>query len=152
MTEETKTFDEEYVKELRQEAANYRVRLREKEQELENLQHQFSEKDNKVLSKELEYAAKAAGAVDPQTVARLVDTEQVEKDEEGNFTNIDSLVQSLVEEKPFLKGGDVGRASNPGDNGQPKIFSRAEVDQMTPEEINANWSEIQDQMSKNLIR
>lgn len=151
--QETKTFDEAYVKDLRTEAANYRVQLREKEQELETLKGSWENKQMDSLKKEVEFAAKQAGAVDPSVAAQLIDINTIEKDEEGNFIGVEDKVKGLLEEKPFLKGGDIGRPSNPvGGNGQPKIFTRAEVDRMSQDEINSNWADIQEQLSKNLIR
>lgn len=152
-TTEAKTFDEEYVKDLRNEAANYRIKLREREQELEQFKQKEQGQERKLLESEILAKAKEAGAVDPHTVAQLVDLDSIEKDDEGNFVGVDEKVTGLIEEKPFLKGGTVGKASNPADgNGQPQIFTRAQVDQMSVDEINANWETIQEQMSKGLIK
>lgn len=136
-----KTFSEDYVKELRQESASYRVKLREAESQLESLETARSE----LREKELLLAAKAAGAVDPQTLLKLVD-----KDSEGSP---DEIIQQLLTEKPFLKGGSIGKPSNPvGGNGQPRIFTKAELDAMSHSEVRENWTEIQSQMSRGLIR
>lgn len=139
--EAPKTFDEGYVKELRQEAANYRTKLREAESQLE----QLSSKQKELRSKEFELAAKAAGAVDPQTLLKLIDL-----DAEGNP---DDIVKEVLESKPFLKGGSIGKPSNPASgNGQPQIYSRADLDGMSQDDIKANWDEIQSQMQRGLIR
>jgi hypothetical protein len=147
MTEETKTFDEEYVKDLRNEAASYRVKLRETEEYLTKLKEEWEQEKAQATEKEILYAAKAAGVVDPQTVTKLMDKESIA--EHG----IDAALNQLLQDKPFLKGGSVGKASNPADgNGQPRIFSRDEVDSMSQEDIKQNWDAIQEQMSKGLIK
>jgi len=147
MTEETKTFDENYVKDLRNEAASYRVKLRDTEESLNKLKEEWEQERAQATEKEILYAAKAAGVVDPQTVMKLVDKEAIA--EHG----VDGALSQLLQDKPFLKGGSVGKASNPADgNGQPHIFSRDEVDTMSQEDIKKNWDAIQEQMSKGLIK
>lgn len=139
--QESKTFSEDYVKELRKESANYRTKLREAETQVES----FSQREKDLRTKEFELAAKSAGAVDPQTLLKLVDMES-----EGNP---DEIVQQLLQEKPFLKGGSIGKPTNPvGGNGEPKIYSRQDLDGMSQEEIKRNWGEIQSQMTRGLIR
>lgn len=126
-----KTFDEKYVKELREEAAKYRTQLREKEQELNQLKQQATQQS-------LEQAARAKGAVDPRTVAQLVDPSTV--------TDPDSAVDQLLKERPFLAGGDVGRPSNPPGSEQIQSFTRSDIERMTPEQINENWETIAKQL------
>lgn len=145
----TQKFDESYVKELRQEAANYRTKLRDAESQLEQLQQEKQQFEEEMLNRDIEMAAKEAGVVDPQTAAKLIDKDSAK---EGGRENIQQQLNQLVQEKPFLKGGDIGRPSNPGDNGQPKMYSRQEIEQMSPEEINADWENISEQMQKGLIR
>lgn len=153
MSDTNKTFDEEYVKELRQEAAKYRTQLRETESKLEEMSQMYSQRESELLDKEIILAAKSAGAVDPQTVLKLLDRESLTKDESGLVINLDEVVRATLDDKPFLKGGSVGKPSNPvGGNGQPRTFTREDLDSMTQDEINENWSEIEVQMSKGLIR
>lgn len=140
---EPKTFDEGYVKELRQESANYRVKLREAEARLE----QIGEKQNELKRKEYALEAKALGAVDTDTLLRLIDM-----DSETDKTPHE-VVSELLESKPFLKGGSIGKASNPASgNGEAKIFTRQDLDGMTQAEINRHWDAISDQMTRGLIR
>lgn len=149
MSEEKKTFDEDYVKELRAEAAKYRTQLREAETKLES----FSSREKALTEKEIIAAAKAAGAVDPQTLLKLIDTDSLVKGEDGSITNLDEVVNNTLTEKPFLKGGTTGRPSNPANHeGQPRTFTKADLEKMSQSEINENWAEIETQMSKGLIR
>lgn len=148
-----KTFDEAYVKELRGESASYRVRLREAEEKLGTYESQLDSQRDSLLTRQIELAAKAAGAVDPQTLTKLIDKEALEKDELGFYQGVDAQVQQLVTDKPYLKSGSVGKSSNPvGGNGSAKIFTRQELDSMSTDEINANWEDIEEQMHKGLIR
>lgn len=139
--QESKTFSEDYVKELRRESASYRTKLRDAESQVE----QLSQREKDLRNKEFELAAKSAGAVDPQTLLKLVDMEA-----EGTP---DELVAQVLQEKPFLKGGSIGKPTNPvGGNGEPKIYSRQDLDGMSQDEIKRNWDEIQSQMQRGLIR
>lgn len=150
---EAKTFDEAYVKQLRGESASYRVKLRESEEKLSTYESQLESQRESLLNRQVELAAKAAGAVDPQTITKLIDREALEKDELGFYQGVDEHIQQLVTDKPYLKQGSVGKSSNPvGGNGSAKIFTRQELDSMSTEEINANWEDIEEQMAKGLIR
>lgn len=152
-TENQKSFDESYVKELRSEAANYRVQLREAQEKIEGFEKQKESQQKESLTKELLFAAKEAGAVDPETVSKLVDIDSLDV-QDGDYTSaIQASVNNLLTEKPFLKGGNLGKPSNPaGGNGQPTIFTKEVLDTMSADEINANWADIQEQMAKGLIR
>lgn len=47
----------------------------------------------------------------------------------------------------------IGSGTNPADStNQVKTYTKAEINQMSPEDINANWDAIQGQMSKGLLR
>jgi len=47
----------------------------------------------------------------------------------------------------------IGGGTNPADQkSYSKIYTRAEIERMTPDEINANWAIIQEQMAKGLIK
>lgn len=152
-TENQKTFDESYVKDLRSEAANYRVQLREAQEKIASYEQQKESQQKESLTKELLFAAKEAGAVDPETVSKLVDIDSLEVEDGDYTTAIQNSVNSLLESKPFLKGGSLGKPSNPaGGNGQPTIFTKEVLDTMSADEINANWADIQEQMAKGLIR
>lgn len=150
MTDEnqSKTFSEDYVKELRAEAAQYRVKLRETETQFEEYKNGVSAKEAENTTKDILQYAKDAGAVDPHTVLQLLDKDSLNAED----ADIKSLVQGVLEAKPFLKGGKVGQSSNPANNANTKVFTRAEVDKMSADQVNANWNDIQEQMSQGLIK
>lgn len=165
----------------RADAAKYRTQLRETQKSLKELQDaakekedaektelqkvidratllesQLREKDEKVkhltLRQEVLLAAGSQSIIDPDGAYRLLDTAQVEYDEEGNPTNIDDLLTKLVEAKPYLKGsGSGGGAPRPksststshpdGDKKRP--LTKADVEAMTDDEVNARWDEVQ---------
>lgn len=140
---EAERFDAEYVRKLRQEAAEYRKRLRELEQtvkqheeaklsETERLQKRLAElereqaawqreRQERTLKYETMLAASRLGIVDPEAAYRLLDLTKLEFDEDGNPKNLDKALQELVKAKPYLAGGQVmsGSPTNPA-TGQPR--------------------------------
>jgi len=131
--EQSKTFSQEYVHELREEAKGYRVKLSETETALQELQAWREEQERAKLSEserfQLEYqetqerlqaeAARAAeyqlqyevalragrmGIQDPQDAVRLLDWDALEFNETGDVTNMDTVLTELVRSKPYLKG------------------------------------------------
>jgi len=137
-TEESKTYDESYVKELRGEAASYRKKLREVEKQVESLSKAQKEKEDseksdleralsKVseLEKELETNRKAMSdadikakvlseaskmnVVDPEAAYRLLDIE--------DEVDIKKSLSDLLKEKPYLVKSE--EPPSPGVGGQP---------------------------------
>jgi len=137
-TNDVKMFDENYVKELRSEAANYRTQLREREQELESLKSEKQSMESQMKQTKVQQIAEKKGAVDPQTVAKLVDLSDTSDD-----SAVEGRVDSLLQEKPFLaSGGQVGKPSNPGGTETVQTFTRSDIERMTPEQINQHWDQI----------
>lgn len=148
--EQTRTFDEAYVKELRQEAASYRVSLREKEQELETFKGEVQAQQQEGVLKNLEAYAEELGMVDPSMIKTLLG-EQMEGIMSGDVDAKEAVSQYL-EQKPYLKQGTVGKPSNPASNeSRTTLFSREEISRMSPDEINNNWEMIQEQLKTNTI-
>lgn len=124
VAEQPDSFDIEYVRKLRAEAAEYRRKLRELENktredeekkvsEQENLQKRLTEYERKeaelqqtLRTKTLEYEVKLCavqlGIVDPEAAYRLLDIEQIEYDKDGNPSNIEKVVKELISKKPYL--------------------------------------------------
>lgn len=127
-----KTFDLDYVERLRKEAANSRVKNKEMAEELASLKAKVQENEDANLNewervqKERDNALKRAeqlealsnkrsldyeavvlanklGIVDPDAAVRLLDTGDIEWNEAGKPTNLQSLMESLLEKKPYLK-------------------------------------------------
>lgn len=50
-------------------------------------------------------------------------------------------------------GPNVGGSSSPvGGNASPKVYSKGELEKMSPEDINKDWTNIQKQMASGLIK
>lgn len=118
------TFSAEYVRELRQEAARYRVRLASLERELEQererakaLEQERAKIEDRARERTLQSAimreAARLGVVDAEIVARLIDRAAIEFDEQGEPRNVGALVEELIKAKPYLRGGMSISAPNP---------------------------------------
>jgi len=130
--ESSNGFSPEYVRQLRNEAAQRRIRERELEtllatreaelaehnqsnlSEWERLTSQLEQEttsraqaEQAVLERELQYriavAAPRIGIVDPEAAVSLIDYELLTFGEDGSITNIDVALHDLVERKPYLK-------------------------------------------------
>jgi len=146
------TFDAEYVRKLRAEAADYRKRLRDLEgrvkteeetrmPEQERLQKKTKELEQQVtqyqqslrertLRYEVMLAASKLGIVDPDAAFRLLDTASLEFDDNGQPKDVERALKALLSNKPYLAAG-AGHASatNPAGgtskaiNGDPMILA-----------------------------
>ncbi len=121
-----KTFDADYVKGLRREAAENRRKLREAEAKVQTFEERDLSEQEKVARKATEAeqraaaaeaalkherltgaitrAASKAGFADPDDAVALIDQSKVEYDDDGKPTNIDTLTTDLLKRKPHLKG------------------------------------------------
>lgn len=134
-----KTYDESYVKKLRQEAAARRKREHELESELKAIKDkELTDKERaerdaaeaktaaadaigkanaRIIRAAITEAATAANAVDVATVRELL-AGKIEVDDDGEPMGVEEAVKALLEEKPFLvKSGDDdtgGRAAGSG--------------------------------------
>lgn len=153
-------FDEKYVRELRAENARWRTEAqaaKAKVTEYETAQmtetqklqaqaqaaQQAAEAAQQELRKaraEAAVAREAAKAgVDPALVLRLVD---LEYDEKGQPVDIPARVAAVLTQWPHLKpqaAVAVG-ATNPGRTAK---LTMADVNQMSEDEINRRWTEVQ---------
>lgn len=102
---------------------------------------------------------------------KLMDRAALEFDESGKPTNLPKVLKATVAEYPFLAANgstqqpaqagqrppsSSGGATNPGGaggiQGQGVIFTRDQINRMSPAEYERNKAAIYDQMAKNLIR
>lgn len=122
----------------------------------------------RVVKTEAKAAALAAG-VDPKRVARFL--RLVELDDPGEFLSDDdepdeeaiaAAVEEALEDVPEFKAksddgdGKRGKGKSGGDgmngDGERKRWTRAEIDKMSPEEIDKNWDSIQEAMKAGAIK
>jgi hypothetical protein len=134
----SKTYDESYVKKLREEAAARRKNERKLEDELKAIRDkELTDKERaerdaaeattratereklanaRILSAAITEAAIAANAIDAATVRDLL-AGKVELDDDGEPVGVEEAVSELLKSKPFLvKSGDDtgGRAAGSG--------------------------------------
>jgi hypothetical protein len=68
-------------------------------------------------------------------------------DEDSMRESIDALITGIG------PGPNVGGSSSPaGGNTTPKVYTKAELEQMEPAEINKDWTNIQKQLASGLVK
>lgn len=129
----------------RQEAAGYRVKLKEYEQasmtELQRAQAQAKEAQDKLsahearvremsLRIEIERAARKLGIVDEDAAARLIDSSAITLGADGKVSGVDAALDALVKSRPWLVSGT--QAPNAGSVANPQRTATA----FTREQLN----------------
>lgn len=158
--QEPKVFDEAYVKQLRAENAQWRKEAQEAKAKVTTFeQERMSEAERlQAQTKAAQEAAAAASqrlqqaladaaisrvaakeGVDPELLAKLV---TVEFDADGQPQGLEASVAAVLNKYPQLKpAAPVPGATNPGRG--PRKLTRADIEKMTPAEINARWDDVQ---------
>ena len=168
---------ERIIRELRQEAAGHRKRAAEAEAELNGLkagQMSDAEKAAKALADataareaavaelratRLQLAVEAAGRTlnlhEPTIAGRLIDAASVQWDGDKP-TNVDALLADIVKGREWLTtqtqqqapaGGQAPAPAVGAPGSQPRRLTRADVQRMTSDQINANWEAVQAALS-----
>jgi hypothetical protein len=171
------------LRRARDDAAKYRTQLRDNQEKLKALEAAQKERDdaektelqkaidkandlearllqadNRTKSLALENAvvlkAQALGIVDPDAAYRLLDKDAVEFDGDKP-KNIDELLNSLIESRPYLKGKKTPGGQQNGSTAAPDSGNRSsgpqtmdDVAKMTESEINAHWDQVQKVMAQ----
>ena len=102
----------------------------------------------------IERALAAAKAKNAKAVKALLDMEKVKLDGE-QLLGLDDQLKALQQSDPYLFGdsGKVGGGTNPANaSNQTQVFTREQIRKMTPEEIDANWTAIMNQMAEGGIK
>jgi exonuclease VII large subunit len=169
---------ERMIAELRKENASHRTKLKKfEEEEAKRVEAQLSKEQllekqynelktehesfveaqfEQMIEHEMGLAAAELG-VSPKhlkRVARLIDWEEIDINDDGIATNIQDLVASLVKDMPELLGKSAptsGGATNPSrsQSSAPQALSWQVIGKMTPAEYEARRSEIQQWMVNN---
>lgn len=150
-TTEPKTFDADYVKQLREEAARHRVEKQKEAQRAQELEARLKEFEDAKLSLEerrerefdetkamasrfqqmatennlkyqLAVASKTEGIVDVNAAVKLADRELIQTDDAGNITNISDVIAALKGEYVSLFSS-APHAPNTGVTNPPKAAS-----------------------------
>lgn len=109
--------------------------LEEKEKEIEKLTSDLS---SVKLNNEIMSVASKLKVVDTDVVAKLIDKEKLETDKEGNYLNVESVVQELISEKPYLAGAQSNVSSNIGGNANATTESQSGDFVITKSELREN--------------
>ena len=117
--------------------------LQEKNEQTEQeLQEQLQQQR---LESEVEKALLKNNARNPQAVKALLDNESIELTDDG-VKGLDEQLENLQETDGYLfeddSGGSKAGDDFKGDSGTGQL-TEAEIDNMTEEEINENWEEVQ---------
>ena len=119
--------------------------------------------NKRLVQAEAKVAASALGVKAEKIpyLLKLANLTDVTVDEDGTVDAafLKTELENILKDLPELKGSTqnpnpVGGASNPAGGGNPgqKLYTKVELEKMSSEEINAHWTDIQEQMSKGLIR
>lgn len=154
-TEFTAKVDEERKKAAMTETERLKA---EKEAAEKKAQDAMRTANERLLRAEVKATAVALDIVDPDAAYALMDRDAVSVAEDGTTQGVEDALKALIKDKPYLlrqKGAQsVGGATNPAASGNMpgKIYTRAELERMSADEINKHWAEISEQMSKGLIK
>lgn len=157
--QEPKVFDEAYVKQLRTEAAQWRKEAQEAKSKVQTFeQERMSEAERlQAQTKAAQETAAAAQTklqqaladaaisrvaakegIDPELLSKLV---TVELDDTGAPVGLEAAVVAVLNKYPQLKpAAAVPGATNPS---RERKLTIADIQKMTPEQINARWGEVQ---------
>lgn len=109
-----------------------------------------SEAQATVTNARIERHAAQLGAVDPELVTRLINPDEIERDAAGIPTNLDALVKQVLKARPYLVAAAAGAApapqagaTNPATGRGVPALTLADVQKMSPAQINARWAEVQ---------
>jgi hypothetical protein len=129
-----KEKDQELQKKLKEEGKLEEL-LGEKDKEIEKLSSTLS---SVKLNNEIMSIASKLKVVDTDVVAKLIDEDKLEKDKEGNYLNVESVVSELISEKPYLANAESNVRSDIGGNANASTESQNGDIVMTKSELREN--------------
>jgi hypothetical protein len=87
------------------------------EKRAEEVEKARTELNTTKIRSAVERAASQMGAVDPSDIYRLIDSDSLKVNDEGEVEGADEAVKAVLEAKPYLKNGktadNIGTGSNP---------------------------------------
>ena len=144
------TFSREYVKELREENKNWRLKAQQLEREREEhrtaaekaakdaegkIKEAHTAAEQRVIRAELKAEALKAGMVDLDGL-KLADLSNIKINDAGEVEGATELMEALKKSKPYLFGS-TQNSSTPGTPPNPKPPAAKKATEMTPEEYAA---------------
>jgi hypothetical protein len=120
LAEAEKIKEKEIQKKLKEEGKLEEL-LEEKDKEIEKLTSTLT---SVKLKSEIVSVASKLKVVDTEVVEKLIDRDKLELDKEGNYTNVEDVVQGLLSEKPYLAGAESNTSSSIGSNANATTSSQ----------------------------
>lgn len=158
LTDRAKKADEFEVKEQKAkedkllEDKKYTELIAEKDKTITGLQEQL--KGNS-LSQAIMAEAQKQGAVDLESVTKLVDRSAITVGEDGTVTGVEDAVKGLLEAKPFLKSGNntnIGSGTAPNNQQTSTTGKKFKLSQLQDAEFyRTNEKEIMEAQKNGLI-
>lgn len=112
VAEAEKIKEQEAQKKLKEEGKLEEL-LEEKDKKIEEL---TSNLKSFKLKNEIVSVASKLKVVDTEVVEKLIDESKLDVDTEGNYTNVEDVIQNLLSEKPYLAGAGNNTSSSIGSN------------------------------------
>lgn len=113
--------------------------------------------NDRLLRAEFKALAAQKGFANPDDAYLLAGKTGVEVKDDGTVTGVAEAVEALLKARPYLAGkagASVGSGTNPGSgNGNTApTYTRAQIQGMSPEEIDKNWPAISAQMAAGTLK
>ena len=126
------------------EKANERIAAFEKEKQTWEQQRQ-----DQALQIAVQAASAKLGIVDAEVALALI-RGTIEFDNDGKPQGVEAALTKLVADKPYLKAGTSTSPTNPPRQGA--TLTKADIEKMTPAQVNANWEEISKALAEGRIQ
>jgi len=138
---------EEQMKQLKndsQASGALKKKIEELEDERKQIQQNYRQK---LREQQIEKELIRANAREPKAVRPLLDEDAIEIDDDG-IKGLEEQIEQLREEKSFLFAEQKPTPSHAGSEGfggndDSVVLTRQQIEQMSEDEINENWEEIQ---------
>lgn len=107
------------------------------------------EKRDTALQIAVQAASAKLGIVDAEVALALI-RGTIEFDNDGKPQGVEAALTKLVADKPYLKAGTSTSPTNPPRQGA--TLTKADIEKMTPAQVNANWEEISKALTEGRIQ
>lgn len=121
-------------------------KLQEKLADYQKREQQWAlEKRDTMLQIAVQAASAKLGIVDAEVALALI-RGTIEFDNDGKPQGVEAALNKLLADKPYLKAGTSTSPTNPPRQGA--TLTKADIEKMTPEQINENWEAVQAALAK----
>lgn len=154
-------FTADYIKGLREENAEWRIKFSKSEQDRADLEQKLkkmqADLEETALNDQIRAVAGELKLIDDvDGIKRFLDPGKLKRGQDGKFENLKAELEELVKARPYLGSGTTVPAqqnkptppTNPPRTGQIKL-SHEVIEKMSSAEIEENWTAIQAFLSGN---